>query len=72
MTMTNLAPNYATHEDREYAWRHAFTYADQYTPTSDEAAEYANHYAALIRQEENLYYWPDHGPTFADWMRAAE
>ncbi len=64
--LENLAPNYATDDDREYAWRHAFAYAD-YHASTDEAIAYANHYAGLIADEENLFCWPEHGPTFAGW-----
>ena len=59
----------ATAEDREYAWRHAFAYADCYVST-EEATAYADHYTALIANEEELRHWPSHGPTLADWQRA--
>lgn len=55
-----------TAEDLEYAWRHAFAYADSFVST-DDAAEYANHYSRLAAAEEDMNHWPDHGPTFADW-----
>lgn len=57
---------YATTEDREYAWRHAFAYADAHVSTED-AVAYANHYARVIEGEDDPSYWPGHGETFAKW-----
>jgi hypothetical protein len=56
----------ATVEDREYAWRHAFAYADRFAST-DDAADYAHYYAGLIADEDSMAYWPAHGTTFAAW-----
>lgn len=58
----------STTEDHEYAWRHAFAYADCHV-TTEEAVMYANHYAKLIADEEVMGHWPAHSPTFANWLR---
>ena len=58
----------ATREDRDYAWRHAFCYADQLCPT-DDAVRYANHYAQVIADEEEMNHWPGHGEVFAAWRK---
>lgn len=55
--------------DREYAWRHAFAYADCFVDT-DAAVEYANHYATLIADEDDPNYWPSHGSAFVEWCRS--
>ena len=65
--MTGTAvENWATAEDRDFAWRHAFEYADSYATTED-AVRYANHYVGLIAREQDMAHWPSHGKTFADW-----
>lgn len=58
-------------DDREYAWRHAFAYADCYVST-DDAVAYANHYSALIADEDDARYWPSHGSVFMDWRLTQE
>ena len=55
--------------DREYAWRHAFAYADCAVST-DDAARYANHYAQLIADEDETRYWPGHSEVFCAWRVA--
>lgn len=53
--MISSVPIMATDDDHEYAWRHAFAYADCYATTTH-AIEYANHYRALIASEDDLHY----------------
>ncbi len=59
------------HQDNlEYGWRHAFAYADQFVSTGH-AVAYATHYIDLVKDEEDMNYWPSHGLTFADWKTKA-
>lgn len=64
-------PNMATKEDRDYAWRHAFCYADRCPGlNTDDAADYANHYARIIAGEEDTNHWPAHSTVFCPWYTA--
>ena len=67
----HLCPNYANADDREWVWRHAFAYADQFTDT-ERAIAYANHYAQLIAEEDDMNHWPGHGKIFADWRKEGD
>lgn len=71
MTATNEVYIEATKEDREYAWRHAFAYADQFVST-DDAIEYANHYAKIIENEDEMRHWPGHTDCFGHWAYFAK
>lgn len=59
--------------DLEYAWRHAFSYADCHIAT-DDAVKYANHYCDIIEMlDEPLeQHWPDHSDVFWSWNRIRE
>jgi hypothetical protein len=63
--LENVLPNPI---DKDELWRHAFAYADCHTDI-DRAAAYANHYVDVLCDHEDAYY-PDHGPSFADWRDA--
>jgi prepilin-type processing-associated H-X9-DG protein len=51
--------------DREFAWRHAFAYADGHVST-DDAIAYARHYVTLLT-ENDMADWPPHSRTFRQW-----
>lgn len=67
LNTTELVPLIATQEDRDHAWRHAFCYADSRVST-DNACLYADHYMFTVKDEENLFLWPEHSKTFWPWV----
>jgi len=54
--------------DREWVWRHAFSYADYYI-TTNQAVNYANYYVKLIDWEDMDRDYPEHPDVFLEWRK---
>lgn len=68
--VAEFVPLPATEEFKQYAWGHAFIFADKdHRLDTDGAAAYAEHYMESVKElEHNTFLWPGHDKVFPGWV----